>query len=320
MEERSNHQPPRKPRVSLACVQCRSRHVRCNAATPVCSRCQNLGVQCTYLKSRRWGKRERGRLSSSVDVIQNAERPSLLPCSTHLLPQRSQLLGFSPIPNPSFTGCSNSNSSGSGSTLTRGEYSTASDNDGTRDSLLDLYYTFFHKAHPCALPSPFLKTILDESHPGMALLLHVIQFIGSLYSPKLPSAPLEDQVKASMTQCQQYEDGYVVQALVLYSTAVYWCDDRPRARELLDVAASKALRLGMNNKSFSYQNASGSPVLAECWRRTWWQLYLTDAQIAAIDHTCSFRTSQKNISCTTELPCEESDYYSGVCDVTLSTV
>jgi len=40
-------------RVSLACVPCRSRHVKCGAETPNCSRCLQDKKPCFYAKSRR---------------------------------------------------------------------------------------------------------------------------------------------------------------------------------------------------------------------------------------------------------------------------
>jgi hypothetical protein len=39
--------------VALACIGCRSRHLKCDAVSPTCSRCYADGRQCFYLKSRR---------------------------------------------------------------------------------------------------------------------------------------------------------------------------------------------------------------------------------------------------------------------------
>ena len=158
---------------------------------------------------------------------------------------------------------------------------------------------------------------MNEDIPGMRLLTLVMRFIGSLYTSKIPSPPLEAEVKLALQEKQVYTSGFEIQALVIYSCAVYWCDDLPRARELLDVATSKALRMGMNLKQFAVENSFGDPVLAECWRRTWWQLYLTDAHIASSDHTTGFGTSQRDIVASVELPCEEADYDSGVSDIVL---
>jgi hypothetical protein len=44
-----------KPRTNLACVTCRSHHLRCDGGQPVCSRCKSDSKQCLYMKSRRGG-------------------------------------------------------------------------------------------------------------------------------------------------------------------------------------------------------------------------------------------------------------------------
>src|SRR2546421_10828823 len=40
-------------RVTLACIPCRTRHLRCDAAPPICSRCRLENKPCSYAKSRR---------------------------------------------------------------------------------------------------------------------------------------------------------------------------------------------------------------------------------------------------------------------------
>ncbi|KAH7406715.1 hypothetical protein DE146DRAFT_402193 [Phaeosphaeria sp. MPI-PUGE-AT-0046c] len=54
------HQLPMHPgqpldRVALACLQCRRRHIKCDATQPPCSRCRREGKECTYQASRRGG-------------------------------------------------------------------------------------------------------------------------------------------------------------------------------------------------------------------------------------------------------------------------
>jgi hypothetical protein len=153
----------------------------------------------------------------------------------------------------------------------------------------------------------------DDTTPGVKLLVQVMRFIGSLYSPKTWSGPLEDLVKAELALQQPYTTGFEVQALILYSIALYWCNDTQKSRELLDLATTKAFSLGMNRKEFATDHSGGDPVLAESWRRTWWQLYLTDAHIASSTHATRFGTSQRDVAATVDLPCEESEYCSGVC-------
>lgn len=48
----------------VACTDCRSRHLKCDATTPSCSRCQSEGRQCRYVQSRRGYKGPRKRPGS----------------------------------------------------------------------------------------------------------------------------------------------------------------------------------------------------------------------------------------------------------------
>jgi hypothetical protein len=157
-----------------------------------------------------------------------------------------------------------------------------------------------------------MKQCASEGIPGIELLVLVMQYIGSLFAPKIASAPLEVQVKTRIAEQQSYTSGFEVQALILYSIAVYWNDETQRARELLDDAIRKALALGMNLKRFANENSRGDPVLAESWRRTWWQLYLTDGHFTSTDRAIIFATSQRNVTASVDLPCDEVDYNLGV--------
>ena len=49
------------PPVPLACTECRSRHLKCDAGTPSCGRCVTDGRDCIYVKSRRGWKGSRRR-------------------------------------------------------------------------------------------------------------------------------------------------------------------------------------------------------------------------------------------------------------------
>lgn len=44
------------PPVALACTECRSRHLKCDAGTPACGRCITDKRECSYVKSRRGWK------------------------------------------------------------------------------------------------------------------------------------------------------------------------------------------------------------------------------------------------------------------------
>lgn len=306
--QQPNRDLPRQSRASIACLQCRQRHLKCDAATPICHRCHDIGSQCTYLKSRRGG-----RIRQSALQVRAESTPASLASQTvsGTLAVDSEL-DATVIEEQRRT----SNSTDS----VRGDSNAGSIDNTVKiplcrfytEPLLELYYDNFHGSHPCVLPSRYLNERSTDGTPGMRLLIAVMRFIGSLYSPTVPSSILDDEVKVALTQSQPWTSGYEIQAITLYSIATFWCDDFQRSKKLLDLAATKALAIGMNLKEYATENSGGDAVLAESLRRTWWQIYITDLHIAATNHEINLRVSRRNTIVTVDLPCEECEYMSGV--------
>ena len=178
------------------------------------------------------------------------------------------------------------------------------------EQLLTLYYAFFHKAHPCVLPFQFLKQKMTSDSESVRLLVLVMSFIGSLFASSIPSGPFDEQVQTELARSDSEPTGFHAQAMILYSIAVFWRNEIDRALKLLDRAIDLALGIGMHLRDFAIQHGMGDKVLEESWRRTWWQIYLTDAHIAASRHMQVFRAS--TVTTDVDLPCEELEYESGV--------
>jgi hypothetical protein len=290
------------PRVSLACIQCRTRHVRCDAVTPTCSRCQKEGKFCSYTKSRRGA-----RCRASLSQRRADDRRSEVVQASNQGPSGDATL---PIPELDTDYTWNLDGSLSTSLSLSDDPGYVSESAGTTDLLLVLYYTFFHNAHPCAPPHQSMRQRLSENPESVQLLVLVMSFIGSLYAPSLSSKPFEEQLRSELSKAQPRLTGFRVQALLLYSIAVYWNNEIERGLELLDNAVCMALDLEMHLCEFSILHGNGDPVLEECWRRTWWQIYVNDMHFAASSHARTFKTS--GVVATAELPCEEHEYESGV--------
>lgn len=196
------------------------------------------------------------------------------------------------------------------------------------DPLLDLYYRYFHKGHPCAIPARYMTNFITPeliaSVPGLSLLLGVMRFIGSVYSKKVASEPLEESVRAIIAERSSAgaldASPFEVQAITLYSIAAFWFRDDAAAKAAMATASGKAIALGMNMRGFAEANAGGNPIVAESWRRTWYTLYLVDAHIASSTHDQNFGTSQRIVPATVDLPCEDSEYESGVSRTVLAQV
>jgi Fungal Zn(2)-Cys(6) binuclear cluster domain/Fungal specific transcription factor domain len=319
MEQRQEQQVRASAiRVSLACVQCRSRHLRCDATQPVCGRCLRDGTTCVYLKSRRGGNRRRNtirplaigqshRQSTNSQYTINATIDSGLDSQ---LPETyaAQTAAGDSAPINSLTASSGDLD------FTLNDITEIVDTYSQRDCLLGFYYTYFHVAHPCVIPESFVKERLTASgsRPGTAFLILVMEFIGSLYCTDTPSQPLETQIQWELAQGTTHWKAYHVLAVLLYAIAVYWNNEIKRGRELLNLAIEKALELEMHLKQFAVNNSGGDCVVAECLRRTWWELYLCDAAMTSADHSNIFKLSRRNVQPTADLPCEESEYDSGV--------
>ncbi|OQE11083.1 hypothetical protein PENVUL_c003G02784 [Penicillium vulpinum] len=274
----------RGTRNSLSCAQCRYKHLRCDGRKPACSRCATNTVECVYPLSRRRGNPKPGKptLSSPRAVYENTTI-SLLQTSTI---------------------------SSSSSVTTNGEIESSSN---SMSPFLSLYYEFFHEAHPCALPFQVLKTRLNE--PKIQPLLQVMCYVGSVFDISCPSQLLESWARRAQDSVAEIRSStrpltpFDVQAILLYSIAVYWCNETESGAEFLNEAIRMAVALGMNKKEFAQNYPEADSVIEESWRRTWWVIYITDAHIAGSTHIYPFRTS--GIEVTTDLPCEEEQYEKG---------
>ncbi|KAL2819561.1 hypothetical protein BDW59DRAFT_151348 [Aspergillus cavernicola] len=282
---------PANRRVSLACVPCRSKHLRCDATTPVCARCRAEGLQCVYLKSRRGGRRTRPTLPTDNSLFQQQQLPSVVDDALNI---------------PSLEDRSTSEPATSGSMT-----SDALSDSSLSEQFFTQYYSSFHSAHPCVLPQWALKQRLVGDGCPLQTLVSVIQYIGSLFAKSVLSSAMKAEAEQGISSLGTNGPitGFDVQAVVLFSIAIYWGDDADKALILLDNAIAMALDLGMNRQEFAYTNGRNDPLLEECWRRTWWQIYITDAHIAGSTHTFPFRTSK--VEMTTDLPCDETGYESG---------
>lgn len=190
--------------------------------------------------------------------------------------------------------------------------SYTSDIEGTLQlDLLGLYYKFFHAAHPCTLPRQSLTRRLFDDE--LQLPVEVIYYIGSLFAPDDQSGGRQDRMESALgdfRRSARIPDPFDVQAVLLYSIAVYWRNEPSAGTALLEESASMAAALGMHRKEFARQNGQRDAVLKESWRRTWWQIFIADVHIAGSAHTFHFRTG--GVDMTADLPCEEHEYEAGV--------
>jgi hypothetical protein len=85
---------------------------------------------------------------------------------------------------------------------------------------------------------------------------------------------------------------------------------RKRVDSLLTEIRKTSVQIGLHARFFAMVNGQGIPALEESWRRTWWELYVTDALIAGVHRTTKFLLHE--VPADVALPCEEQQYLSSV--------
>ncbi|PMD65312.1 uncharacterized protein K444DRAFT_518763 [Hyaloscypha bicolor E] len=301
--------------VPSACVQCRSKHLKCDGLNP-CTRCSSNSFECIYVRSRRGfkGPRRNGTngtpnkanaVSGPVDrscpmVNPGAARgASNVPSGLATPPDHrlqtlphgvdlplfdigQELVSFEPKPLPS------------GLDL--------------RERCIEAFFYHFYPAHPFILPrDAFLK--LRKEKPLDALEA-AMRYVGSFYVPQAPIVALEHEAERTVYNADCPRDGFRVQAMLILTIGLDGYRYQEKALQILVDAQELALEFGMNKREFAFINGNGSELLEESWRRTWWEMYIVDGMIAGVHQKSTF--PMKDMPADVGLPCEERDYVSGV--------
>ncbi|CAG2009097.1 unnamed protein product [Fusarium graminearum] len=296
-------------RSSLACLECRSKHVKCDAKQPCCTRCTALQKQCQYPTSRRGGahraiiSERRRRLSKknnsrpgsgTTQTLTDATIPELdvelMHCTDIALPDEDTIPG---------------------ARLLNESYNTTEEGGLANDPLILSYYKNFHVFHPFALPLPQLIKLCEgpsASSFDFTALTTVMRLIGNLYDAQEWSISLQNEAESRISKLPS-SDPVQVQCRLLYSIALFWSSYTTKASEEKDIATNVALELGMHKGEFASACGAENAVLMESWRRTWWMLYIVDAYYAGTLGTMNFKTF--HVEATVSLPCEEEEYESG---------
>ncbi|QGI68493.1 hypothetical protein CEK26_012454 [Fusarium fujikuroi] len=297
-------------RSSLACLECRTKHVKCDAKQPRCSRCTAYDKACQYTASRRGGldraalteRRRRLAKNSDAQLDHIASEISVAVSDEGITLGDESVTGADclevfhaslPVPTP---------------VLENRETPNFSHGGLTNDSLVKSYYANFHHLHPFAPPYKHLVQLSQASAFNFSPLIASMRLIGHIYDTHQWSESLSSVAEAQLSQSKP-SDAVQVQARLLYSIALFWYTFKAEAKEQMDAAIDVAVKLEMHKKEFATTWGFGDSMMVECWRRTWWMLFITDASYAGTLGTMNFKTL--HVEPTAELPCEESDYESG---------
>lgn len=328
-------------RVAIACTACRKQHLRCDAATPACSRCTSLGKRCVYTDIRR--PRRSSRKTSGRGLAQTSHGPEL--ADVCLRPRRQRIsptggsqerpqeteAGLFPasdddypygisVDRPEINRFPSPVVQPSGSLQELGIFTGRTDDFhfsiplATDDPLssipLDGFYTYFFPAHPFVLPRAQLALQCDTDSDSVSRLTPIMALIGALYTHDNKQSHSRRQDAERILEETLPSTGFTVQTFMLLALCLEWSGEGQRADDTLQRAKDVALEIGMDRKSFAVDFGGGNTVLEESWRRTWWELYVVDAFLAAIRHWPTF--SLWKLGADVYLPADEERYISGV--------
>ncbi|KAB8247659.1 hypothetical protein BDV35DRAFT_404030 [Aspergillus flavus] len=313
MDSTSSSRNGRATRSSLACLPCRSRHVKCDGKRPCCARCAEIGQDCKYARSRRGGL-DRAALADRRRRLAANDRTSPAPDSSHQPHTRTQQVQEHITPLMAEDLRHEPNERISVGNVILGisfpDAGIAQSDDIENDFLINAYYEKFHGCHPFLLPRKHLSRLYQDPHRQSSFtpLLAVMRLIGHIYTSHEWSTSLRDHIEACFLQASS-SDPIMVQSRLLFSMALFWHDYKDAAKLEMDAATSLAVDLKMYLSDFAASHGRDDHVLRECWRRTWWMLYIVDAYYTGTLGTMNFRVV--DIAATVDLPCEEREYESG---------
>lgn len=297
----------RATRSSLACLSCRSRHLKCDGAKPRCQRCAEFSRECQYAQSRRGGldraalTERRKRLAAIEDSRSAGLQSGGQDFSTGIV--EVDLSNSYGVINETSIGA-RSSSTGSPSTVSV-QFSSIEN-----DPLIDCYYKKFHQLHPFLLPQRYLTRAYQDPTRQHSLksLIAVMRLVGNIYKSHQWSSPLQEHAEAGLLQLLP-TDPVMVQCRLLYSIALFWYEQKSESQGQMNIAVQTARDMEMFKQEFAARHGGGDPVLQESWRRTWWMLYTIEAYYQGTLGTMNFLVAE--VDATVELPCEEAEYELG---------
>jgi len=302
---------PRTRPAPLACAECRRRHVKCDGSSPICGRCVQERLSCTYTASRRGrarrSKRNAGLTNSSATESENNNSDIYNVNNLHTFEENraSTTTDLPPLGNNLQP--LDSYHLSSLQSLTAPTPYVWSLNTVDRERLFALFYNNFYAAHPFLVPKLFYSA---QRYPYYLDLM--VCFVGHHFtSPLADAAAFQDAVRSAMSAIDE-QTPCRVQALVLYAIVLHSLQQPKEAISCITRAASLALQLGMNEPLFASTNSAGSPVVEESLRRTWWELYTVDTYVSAVHRSPTFTTAHADP--LPLLPCAQSVYEEGQCD------
>ncbi|KAF2127909.1 hypothetical protein P153DRAFT_43742 [Dothidotthia symphoricarpi CBS 119687] len=303
----SSQKEPLRASVAVACVPCRSRHLKCDGGVR-CSRCKADGVECTYIKSRRgWKGKRKGKPDEAGATL-----------AVHDVPVQEVPTSSGHLSSPEVSYSSSLSSPINGHHLIHTVTPPVQLNlNGIArvnrfghvgpETATQAFYHYFYNSHPFCLPEPRLAEVFKRR---LAPLLELaIQFLGSSYIPAVPTDMYKEALDRQINSGNYPRDGYSVQALLLFSIGLHAHNEVPRAAQIFATAQTLTLELRLNCMEYAIIHGENDSQIQESWRRTWWSMFTVNGMMCAVNPGVQFRL--KDVATDVPLPCENHQYFSG---------
>lgn len=256
--------------ASLACHECRRKHLKCDGAMPVCARCVGTATTCTYLPSRRGLRGRKQQQSNSVGTARSSQ---------HHVGSPPPLSGDATAASPTLS------AQGSVSALF-----TAAE----KSYLIQQYYLHFHHSHPVLVPCPYFYA---QQYPEF--LVMAVCVTGQHFASSRPPPSALSGVVSLIMSAEVVVNTHQIQALVLLALVFLGSHDMSRASDCLGRAVQLAQEAHLDSSDVDCLQDPSTAMQRESVRRTWWELYAVDALFALLES----RPPKLATQSPTVLPC-----------------
>jgi hypothetical protein len=289
----------RRP-ASLACYQCRRKHLKCDGAMPVCARCNSTATTCTYLPSRRGlSGRQEHHQNGTVGAKQHRHRPPPSTSSATSTALR-ETHGHTDSPNRA-----DASFNTAGTTEVHADPLFSSTE---RSHLIGQYYSHFHRSHPMLVPRAYFYS---QNYPDF--LVTACCIVGHHFASYRPSEACISTAVSMVISAERAAILFRTQAFILLALVFLGSHEMGRASDCLGRAASLARDWQLG--SFDTCNLQSATALErECARRTWWELYTVDALLALLEARPPKLPNQSPHNLPS-VPCADTSYEVGHTDI-----
>ena len=171
--------------------------------------------------------------------------------------------------------------------------------------LIDVFYKTFFAPHGFMVP----RKLLLQS-PGIIPeeLKAVMRYVGSHYQPTYSQEALRNAALKIRAKEVTVDPGFQVQGLLCLAIVfMAGREESALGMQLLAEAIDLALSIGLYRQQYSANRLHDHPILAESWRRTWWDLFVVDILLSTFDAS-SYRSRLRQVKADVSLPGHADDY------------